>query len=535
MRLGSFVKPLPHFLRSAFTWLRLSAAGAVLAAAALLWRVRDTPLLLGPNISIDALSAFFILVALSSLALTLALSEPALVQRLSRSSAASALLLPIYAISNLPVIAAGYILFALLMCAQRPTMPGWSRAGLIALARRAAALAPWPLAAISLLLGYGALAARGALRYTDSGAGAALDSLAFWFVLLAAAIPLVPWRSPVGQPHSAPAATFGGWSLTLAWLYPLLRLYTLGPWNIGWSFATLLVGGALAAWCAIAAFAEPEQHARTARLITSYAGLALAAIGLGSSAGIAAACYGLLAVLVLGAGLCIQLAATSPAAARASTIAPTTAPDDRSTGFMPIGWLLAGVFPFTAPFVAIWMLIGASVAGGVALLAGIAWLVALINGLAIMVWGQKAWPAPRRAALAIATISVALGISAPLLIRSTIEPVVAQMQGGLSPYGDIVIWPWVGLAASDAAHTQVATLPSIAIAVLMLVLAALVYVVLRLRGVYANSPGPADAAPTASAPLDRLALLRSLRDEVPWLGALLGRHAQPKEPPRDCE
>jgi hypothetical protein len=348
----------------------------------------------------------------------------------------------------------------------------------------------------------------------------------FWFVLLAAVVPLIPFRARDTHPlpEQASSPWFGGQALATAWAYPLIRLYSLGPWNLGWSFATLLLAGALAGWCAVSALAEPNRGLRVARLIASYLGIALAGIGLGTSAGIAAACFGLLAILVLGVSISGDSSAQQPGGS------------SNPPGASAIAWLLAGVFPFTAPFVAIWMLIGASVAAGVPLLAGVAWLAALVNGLTITLWGM-AGPLRPRIAFALATLSVALGVGAPLIVRGPIQPVVAQLQGGLAPYGDIAVWPWVGLAANDAAHLQVTTLPSIAIALLMLVLAALVYLVVRLRDIYAGVPleQPGDRELPASMPRLRDSLIRNLRDDVPWLGILLGDHARPKEPPSEPE
>jgi hypothetical protein len=111
-----------------------------------------------------------------------------------------------------------------------------------------------------------------------------------------------------------------------------------------------------------------------------------------------------------------------------------------------------------------------------------------------------------------------------------IRPVAAQLQGGLTPYGDVNIWPWVGLATSDAAHTQVTTLPSIAIALLMLVLAALVYVVARL---YETRGGGGQDQVGVDAPGSTL--LSDLRDEVPWLGGLLGSNPRSQRQPGDGE
>jgi hypothetical protein len=164
------------------------------------------------------------------------------------------------------------------------------------------------------------------------------------------------------------------------------------------------------------------------------------------------------------------------------------------------------------------MLMGAGVAGGVALLAGVAWLVALLNALGLALWGAPA-PEAHRSLYAPAAASALLGIGAPLAVLGLIQPVVDQLQGGLTPYGEVNIWPWVGLATSDAAHTQVTTLPSIAIAMLMLVLCALIYVVARLREAYGRRPP--GAAPVAASH-GAAAIVRTLRDDVPWLAALLG-------------
>jgi hypothetical protein len=199
--------------------------------------------------------------------------------------------------------------------------------------------------------------------------------------------------------------------------------------------------------------------------------------------------------------------------------------DPRSSIFnrSPAHWLLSGAIPFTAPFVAAWMLVGASVAGGVALLAGAAWLAMLLNGLAAALAHETLAPDQRRPLLIAAGASVLLGVAAPLVVLALIQPVVEQLQGGLTPYGDVNIWPWIGLASVDATRAQVTTLPSIAVAALMLVLSALVYLIARLRDTWAP-------ASTATAPAPRLReLLASLRAEVPWLDALGPRPADEEQ------
>src|SRR6185436_15688372 len=108
----------------------------------------------------------------------------------------------------------------------------------------------------------------------------------------------------------------------------------------------------------------------------------------------------------------------------------------------------------------------------------------------------------QRPLLVAGVASVVLGVGAPPIARLLILPVVAQMQGGLTPFGDLNVWPWVGVAAGDAAHTQVTTLPSIAIALLMLVLSALVYVVARLRAISRSEPSVEQ--PAANVPASTL-------------------------------
>jgi hypothetical protein len=198
-----------------------------------------------------------------------------------------------------------------------------------------------------------------------------------------------------------------------------------------------------------------------------------------------------------------------------------------------LAWLLAGIFPFTAPFVALWLLLSASIAAGVSLLAGAVWLVGLLNGLSFALWGSTVTLHWQHRTIVLASITLLLGIGAPLVIRGAIQPVVAQLQGGLSPYGDIAIWPWVGLAANDAARGQVATMPSIANALLMLVLAALVYVVARLYALFSPDQPDAGAATAEASQADLIARLQDLRAEVPWLAVLLGARSKEKDAPRE--
>jgi hypothetical protein len=584
---------MPLVGRLRHNWPSIVLIAATLGVLALLWIVRDTPLQPLPWLRVDALSAFFGFATLGGCALALigASSRPATSTSITnprshakerengqalrvssrpfadqsarsrdrRALALLALLLVGYLTTATLAIAGAYLLLALLMLPTRwpAGTPGETRLRSFGrVVRHGLLAAPGVVAAGALLVGYGALALRGVLRYDERTAGGALDGFVFWFVLLAACIASAQLYCRQDEGRSADEGrrtkddgvsrfTFHVSRLTphvsrltqleqdlvrIAWLYPLVRLYSLGPWNAGWSFATMLLGGAAAVWAAGSAFVQTEADARRRLVLLSYLGLALAGLGLATSAGIVAGCYGLLVYLVLAVG-----SATAPgpnAADQAEASAPGVGQTSRR-------WLLSGAIPFTAPFVAAWLLIGAGHAGGVILLSGVVWLVALINALttALTIGTERA---ATRALTVAAAASVALGIGAPLVVLLLIQPVVEQLQGGLTLYGDVNIWPWVGLATIDAGHTPVTTLPAIAIAGLMLVLSALVYLIVRLRGVSApptalsEHDAQADAAQVADDPRQRLYdLLASLRSEVAWLGG--GAGTADEERPVDGE
>jgi hypothetical protein len=511
-------------------WPALLAGGLALGALALLWRVHDTPLALGAFARFDALSAFFLFALLGGSALALAARPASFSPHWLRPAAAAGALAIAYSTTLTLVIGCAYLAVALLtldwpnqaVTEDRPATPAYR--ALRAL-RQAITLVPSLLAASCLLLGYGALALRGAARYDDRTAGAALGSFAFWFVLLAVSVVCAPlFHVATGGPRTTAHGLF-----RFAWLYPLARLYSLGPWNSGWSFATLLLGGALALWCACSALMQQEAVGRNARIRSTYLALALAGLGLSNSPGVAAACYGVLTYLVLWAGQ-----GDWDYEDRSPSPIPNPLPSTPNSQLLTpelLPWLLSSAVPLTAPFVAAWMLMGASIAGGVTLLAGVAWLAALLHGLAVALWNGTEPATARRPLLVAGTTSVVLGVGAPPIARLLILPAVAQLQGGLTPFGDLNIWPWVGVAASDAAHTQVTTLPSIAIVLLMLVLAAFVYIVARLREIgQAAQPDALAEAATVASPV-----LSYLRSEVPWLGGLLGANSRSLRQPGDGE
>ena len=446
---------------------------ALLAVLWLTWYVRDVPFetaLLAGQLRIDSLSTFFalltLLLALVQWALRLRPVWPTLLLTLCLSGA--------YATSNLLLVAAGYLLATLIeVVAGRLPRP--------------APLAPRAIWLLLPVVCFGVAVAglqtqAGIWHYQASLAGAGLSSFVFWFVLLATILgSAVHMYAHVLTPGTTSGPhTLAGICLALAWCYPLVRLYSLGPWNAGWHAATLLLGGALALWAVWRALVAPITM-RTHWLLWSQLGVALIGLGLGTSAGIVAGCYALMLVPLLLAGL------ARPAVPQTQAVVPSPVTPSWAL------WLLSPALPLTAPFVSFWMGIGAAAASRMFLLVGILWVAGLLYTLTIVQYTRSLLSAvpgsTGRTVTWVAGISVVLGVTSPTLVWMFIRPIVQQLQGGLTPFGDIVLWPWGGLIALDAARQPVATLPSLTLFMLMLVLGALAWLLLRLQSIMDNGRG----------------------------------------------
>lgn len=373
----------------------------VIGALALLWMTRREPLTLPPLVYLDALGAFFVFATWGGLALWSALHTPA--EQGWRFWLTALLLTVAFVTSLTPVIIAVYVLLALI-----PVLPVRRSELLVALG---GAIVPL-LAAAALAIGYGVLALRGAGHVNAPLAGAALDSFAFWCVLLSAAIPLLPFVASPGDlgferifryPSTRPATHVAGHDMrspfvragagdtgscsqtpyeigerlspnlfAYAWLYPLMRLYTLSPWNEGWSFATLTLGGGAMLWLTLGALTTTTRLQRAERNRRRLLAIGLAGIGLSSGAGLAAGCYAVLVYLLL-----IVTEDTGPETKPNITVwgLPLSTPS----------WLLSGAIPLTAPFIATWMIVGAGAAGGVTILTAVAWLTMLVGALPFVI------------------------------------------------------------------------------------------------------------------------------------------------------
>jgi hypothetical protein len=415
----------------------------VLAGLGGAWLVRDAPVapgVAGGLLRADALGAFFGLVTAG-----LALAELGA----GREAAPGRLLLAA------ALLAAAYLCGHLALLA-----PLFALAGLVRVfGRRPSEALPAALPLTCLALGLASLGLRaGEWRYGEPAAGAGLSSGAFALLLLAALLGAGPLALVDGR-DEGPARRLDP-ILGPALLYPLLRLNSLGPWNLGWLAAALLLGGATALWAAWRA--ATDDPGRAGVWLPRYLiGLAVVGAGLGSGAGLALAAFALLAMPPLALGLGAVRGGPRP---------------------WPL-WALCAAAPLGAPFVVAWVGVAAATAGRVHALAVALWAAALLAAvpLARLAAGGTAawWPQDRRLLLA-AGLSAALGLGAPLALWLLVRPMAAQLAGGLSPMGEIALWPWAGLLALDSGRQPTAALPTLAMAGLMIILAALAWLGARL-------------------------------------------------------
>ncbi|WP_029214952.1 hypothetical protein [Kallotenue papyrolyticum] len=335
----------------------------------------------------------------------------------------------------------------------------------------------WMLAGGLLLLAALLLAAAGAMRWSDPQAGPRLSSPTFLLLALAclAGLGTYPFSLMAARPDALRRAA------QPIWLLPLLRTVAWGPWNSGWALALVLVGAVGALWAAGAALGASDDETCHERLSGLWLSMALACLGLLTSVGMAAALW-----------LPYGIAVSQPLLT-----------GRRRMWAMPL--------PPTLMFTAVWLALGATAASGAMVLAA-ALLLATLIGVVAGYRTPEAAPheeAPltptARAALAL---TLGGGLLTPLAIRALILPAVDQLQGGLTPFGLITIWPWVGLAALDAGQRRVAVLPSIALLALALVIGALVWLVARAAQARQGTTA-AEAAPQAD-------LQQALR-QVWWL------------------
>jgi hypothetical protein len=408
----------------------------MLAALAGAWLLHDAPFAPGAArglLRADGLSALFALLAASQL-----LAEQAAGRGgpPGRRLLVAGLLAAAYLSGDLAAMAG--------LLAAAAAVRAWGR--------RPAAALPAALPAACGALGVLSLGLRaGEWRYAAAEMGAGLNSGAFALLLLAALL-AAGGLAVVSGEGEGPARQLDQLAGAAA-LYPLLRLYSLGPWNPGWAAACTLLGGGLALWAAgRAAWAEPA--AAEPWLARYSLGLALAGAGLGTGAGLALTGYAL---------LCLPLLSLAMGGRPGRPL-----------------WALCAATPLSTPFLAAWAGVAAATAAGAPLLAVGLWAAGLLAAVPLARLAMAGPPAGSLRLRTAAGLSMLLGVGAPAALWLLIDPLVAQLQGGLSPLGEIVVWPWAGLLALNAARQPVASLPTLALAALMLIMAALAWIGARL-------------------------------------------------------
>jgi len=442
----------------------------LLSALALAWLSHDAPL--EPAWSAGLLRADGLSALLGACTALLGLAE----RRGWRVACAALLLCGGYLATHLAALGAALVAAALVLAPRR-------RLGLAAAGAAALGLALVALRA-------------GAWRYPAPLAGLGLNSVSFALLLLGALLAAGAIDLPGGRGEEPPPVEP---LLAAGCLYALLRLFALGPWNLGWLYAAMLLGAAAALAAAGRAAAGRPGHAG-GWLSRYYLALGVAGAGMASGAGVALAGFALLALAAL--RLALPAAQETDGAGHpagehgALPPASTTsdwhyqAPEGRA--MLPRAgwqlWLVAGVLPFTAPFTAAWAGVAGALAGGLSLLAAALWAAALLAALPIARAAESAGPTRGAGLLWGAGLSMGVGVGAPAVAWLLVEPAVAQLQAGLSPFGELALWPWAGLIALSAARQPVATLPSLALAALMLVLGALGWAVARLLALRGAPP-----------------------------------------------
>ena len=298
-----------------------------------------------------------------------------------------------------------------------------------------------------------------------------------------------------------------GWERLLRpfWLFPLLRSLETGPWPIAWTLLVPLLGTVAAVGAAIDLLRARDARRGMERLLAVVLGMALVCGGLNTTPGVAGAVW-----VVLAHGL--LLVASRGGSGRISP---------------PACLLLL--------FVAGWWTAAAATAAGAFLVAGLVWLAGMAGSVAPMVWPDSGalpeTPQPPHAngvpgrgfagAVSAALVLVLLALFAPLLTEFLALPVADQLGAGLTPFGLLDIWPWIGMAALDAAHRRAALLPSVALTPLLLVTLAVTWLLLRLGTplVYLltrRSPLPRASEESA---VPAAAAIQSIRNRVWWVRA----------------
>lgn len=266
-------------------------------------------------------------------------------------------------------------------------------------------------------------------------------------------IGIVPW-----PPRRASGER---WELLLRpiWLIPLLHTLQAGPWPIAWVLLMLLTASVGMGGAVVGALSTLDRRHGSERLLTALLLMAFLSIAISSAAGIVAALWVILAHSLL-------LLWTRGATHQPRPLAP-----------------------FALLFLATWWAGGAASGAGAFLVTGAIWLSGTACALASLLWqdmttstiNSRRRAVFERLGVFIRTIGTgAIMLMMPFFTRFVALPVADQVDPGLTSFGLLDHWPWIGVAMLDAAHRRVALLPIGALAPLFAVLLAAAWLLGRL-------------------------------------------------------
>lgn len=243
------------------------------------------------------------------------------------------------------------------------------------------------------------------------------------------------------------------------WLLSLLRSLENGPWPLAWTLFVPLVGSVAALVAAAQAMTAREREHRVERLLAAVSLWALACIGVNTTLGVVAALWVMLAHSLLLVFLWKR----------------------ERTPRLLIGCLL---------FVAVWWTVAALAGAKAFLLAGLVWLAGAAltwasfartnapardeSNISWRRWSTAVSPTPA------ATVLIPLALFSGLVTQVVGLRIADGLGAGLTAFGLVDTWSWIGVGALDAARRRVGVLPIVPLTLLWLIVLAVTWLVARL-------------------------------------------------------
>lgn len=250
------------------------------------------------------------------------------------------------------------------------------------------------------------------------------------------------------------------------WLLLLVRSLADGAWPLQWTLLVPLIGIVTALWIMAGAFVE-DGRTGVQRIRATMLMLGFASIGFGSTLSVAAVLW-----IVLMSDLLLLWS------------------DDVERG--------ARVVPISVLLFAAWWAAAAAAGARSMLPAAAAWITGSAGSVAIVLWPRSTRDGRFHADgwdVLLILLLVSAGVTSGALTRFAAEPVAAQLGAGLSAFGLIDTWAWIGVAGLDPGHHRVAMLPVVPLVMLLMVLVAAAWLTRRLW--VRRSAAPSQAQPAA--------------------------------------